>query len=153
MKDNLFNRMFHSKELYEQVRKEEKKCFKKKITPFLLKKLQSCEVMNDLLELHKALYSMDLGYIVNIMLQNQEDGYADIPVPEATVEHYWCSTYDRDGTYHGEEMLQYEKHPTKQEYDYYNYGLAWCCYYNALYVSITGTNNKTTSLPKWYKEL
>lgn len=153
MKDNIFNRIFHSRELYEQVRKEESERFKQKITPLLLEKLESCEVMNDLLLLHKRIYSMEMGYDVDIKLQDQENNYTNVPVSEATVEHFYCATYDRDGTYHGKEMIEYEKCPTRNEYDYNNYGRAWCCYYNALYLAITGIPNKTSVLPSWYRKL
>lgn len=153
MKNSMFNRIFHSKELYEQVREEERTHLKQAIAPLLLEELNSCEVIKELLSLHKRLYSMDMSYNVEIKLQDQENNYTDIPVPEATVEHFYCATYDRDGTYHGKEMIEYEKCPTRQEYDYNNYGRAWCCYYNALFLAITGTPNQTSVVPFWYREL
>lgn len=113
--------------------------------------LEECTCIQDFISIHRQLENE--GIKVNIRLENQADNYAAVGVNIATTEHYYCDSYDRDSTYHGCEMIKFEKTPSLNEYDYYNYWKAWSIYYRNLYIAITGEKCQYINFPQWLRNL
>ena len=145
MKEGLFNRIFY----YEKLVKQREKAItnKHQIVITILFDLLQCERINDLLQLHKRLDAK--GYHVDIMLQDQHNGYVNIPVQKASVEHYWCGDYDHDGTYHGWDMLEFENNKVYSDYNFYSYCRAWEVYFDAIYKAVTNMKCPKVKFPIW----
>lgn len=147
MKPTLINRIFRYKSLKEQEKSVQMKLLARQLHNDICCLVQ-CEKIVDFITLHKQL--AERGVHVQISLNDQQDDYREVPVMSATPEHYWCGSYDRDSTYHGTDMLKFEKDPTPDDYDYFSYARAWSAYYSAIYKAIVVEDCQNVHYPNWF---
>lgn len=146
---DLIRKLFHPIKTLEQKTRQEMEALREQASEGLLEELNNCNRIDDLLSLHRKMDAMCIGFYVSVKLQDQRNGYSNVSIHDATVEHYWCSSFDRDSTYHGWEMLEYEKNPTKDEYNYFSYAKAWQIYWSAIYMSLTHRMPTDIKYPQW----
>lgn len=154
LKDSLFNRIFRGNALRKQKEDEEMgRKWMKEMRETLLPKLEACQCIQDFINIHRELSTM--GIKVDVVLEDQEHNYSPVSVQMATTEHYYCGSYDRDSTFHGSEMLYFEKSPSTMEYYYYSYCKAWNIYYRNLYEAITNKfcEVENVKYPEWFLNL
>ena len=143
MKNNLWNRIFHSKELKEFLAYENLHAKLDERAPYFLNKLAECKTFVDLFNLHKEIVEEGFEFDTS-----NSWNFHNTSIKEANPNCLVFTAYDRDTCIYYADLLVLEEDPEKYvEDDWLNwsYWLSWRWYYRTLYMKIKNHRNSYIS--------